>query len=284
MWMLLALACTGTPSEGVNDSAGSTCTAAASPTSYVVEHWTDPSPAQAGEPVEFWERVTDQDGCAIEDLQQSHERMVHTLLISADLESFQHLHHEDFQDITADDLRAGTFHFPVTFPTAGETLLVFDFAHQNQWLSQLSSVEVEGAPAQLEAPVFDLSTTATNRGLTATLEWEVAPLAGYESAWSVNITEDDGTEVTDITQWLGADAHCALVSTDLGWAGHTHAWSPGVENMSPGMSMPQVYTGPYLPFHYTFPSAGTHKLWVQLARESAPDDPYVFPFMFEVSP
>jgi hypothetical protein len=90
--------------------------------------------------------------------------------------------------------------------------------------------------------------------------------------------------VTDLVPWLGADAHAAFVSLDLAWTSHTHAWFPGMENMTPGMEMPPLYTGPTVPFHFLFERAGAHKAWVQFARADDPETPYVVPFVFEVAP
>lgn len=52
--------------------------------------------------------------------------------------------------------------------------------------------------------------------------------------------------------------------------------------MTPGMTMPHVYDGPDLPFHYTFPVSGTYKMWVQFVRASAPDTIYAVPFAFTI--
>ena len=61
-----------------------------------------------------------------------------------------------------------------------------------------------------------------------------------------------------------------------------HAWFPGMDTMSPGMTMTPLYTGPTLPFHYLFPASGTWKGWFQFARSGRPDEPYVVPLVFEV--
>ena len=271
------VACTVAP-----DSEPDACESTGIPTDYVVDVRTTPSLIVAGDEVELTLTVRDQDGCPIDDLQESHERMVHTLLISRDLESFQHIHHEDFYDLTAEDLRTATFHFPVTFPAAGDTLAVFDFAHQNQWLQETSLLEITGEPHQLDEPVLDEAREVSVEDVHVSFAWEVAPVAGLESSLILTITDESGEDVTDLVQWLGADGHVAFLRSDLTTPGHTHAWFPGMDTMSPGMTMTPLYTGPTLPFHYLFPTAGTWKGWFQFARSGRPDDPYVVPFVFAV--
>lgn len=277
----LLLACAPTGDSGDSAALDAACTPSGS--GYAVPSFTDPSPAEAGVEVEYRLTVQDDAGCAIEDVQQAHERMVHTMLISRDLASFQHLHHEDYYALTADDLRSGTYHFPVTFPLAGDYLALYDFAHQNEYQYLTSWLTVEGAPAQAAAPVPDLSLVKQVEGLQVELRWDVEPYAGYEASFTVTITEA-GADVTDLAQYLGADGHAAFVSEDLGFATHTHAWFPGMGDMAPGMEMPHLYSGPELPFHYTFPTPGPHRMWVQFARAADPERPYTVPFDFEVAP
>ena len=269
--ILLLLAC----AQKADDSA---LPSDAAPAWYEVRWQTDPDPLAAGAPGTFTLQVTDPDGVPIEDLQQNHERMVHTLVISQDLTSFQHLHHEDFAALTAEDLRAATFHFPLTVPLAGPYLLSFDFAHRDQFQNRTDLLTATGSPAQATSPQLPTSDTAQDGDVIGTLTWDSAPIAGYETSFTVHLTDTDGAPITDLVQWLGADAHAALVKADLSWVSHTHAWYPGMENVTPGMEMPPIYPGPDLPFHYTFPLGGDHKMWVQFTRAADPSRVYTLAF------
>jgi hypothetical protein len=276
----LSIACTADPDS---DSSGDECRAQDVPSEYDVRISTEPDPAVAGESALFEVSVLDGNGCPIDDLQQSHARMIHSVFVSADLEDFQHLHQEDFEDITAADLAAATFHFPITFPTAGDHLVVEDFAHLNRFLQSTQHLTVAGTPAQLPEPKIDLGTTVAVRDVVVEFVWEIPPAFGAEAHLAAYVRDVDGGDVTDLVPWLGADAHIVFVSADLTEAGHTHAWSEGMDEMSPGMKMPALYPGPFLPFHYTFPQAGLHKAWLQFTRAADPDDEYTVPFMFEVA-
>lgn len=248
---------------------------------YTVDVSTVPDPPVAAQTAEVWLTVRGPDGEPVEDLQQAHERMVHTFLIPRDLETFAHVHHEDFAALTAEDLRTATFHFPYAFPSSGPYFLSFEFAHQNQYQSFGATLEVDGAVPQLAEPVIDLATTVQVGEITAELVWDVPPVAGQEAAWRVHLTTPDG-DVDDIVQFLGADAHVAIVATDLAFVGHTHAYVAGMEDMPPGHLMPHEHDGPDLPFRANLPWAGTYKIWVQFARAGAPDEPIAVSFMFDV--
>lgn len=251
-------------------------------TGYDVTWSISPDPAVAGEPATFTWQVVDQLGRPIEDLQQTHERMVHVAFLSRDLEEFQHVHHEDYAELDVEDLREATFTFPLTLATTGDYRVVFDFAHQNVYQHVEDDFVTAGDVPQLDSPAIDTVTERVVDGLTVALTWDTAPRAGYEAAWSVEVTDAAGEPVTDVVQYLGADAHAVMVASDLGWLTHTHAWFPGMENTAPGHDMPHLYDGPSIPFKYVFPAAGDYKMWVQFARSDAPDAPYTVPFWFEV--
>jgi len=279
--LMMAFGCTG----AVEDTAETpdVCAEAVEVTDYAVD-WSTAPEAVAGDETTLSIAVRDQRGCPIPDLQVAHERFVHTLLISADLTSFQHLHHEDFTEITGYDIKDSAFAFPVTFPVAGDYRLVFDYAHQNQYVTTEDWLTVGGEPAQSAEPALDYTLVRTVDDLTVTLRWDVEPFAGFEASWAVTVTDAEGADVTDLVQWLGADGHAAVASADLAWVSHTHAWYPGMEDVPPGHDMAWIYKGPELPFHFTFPTPGPYKMWVQFARTDAPDTPYVADFAFDVAP
>lgn len=270
------------PADDTGDS-GSLCVAATG--EYDVAYHTEPSPAEVGGDNELWFTIYGRDGCPVDDIQENHERLVHTFVISQDLEHFAHQHMEDFYEVTADTLRTSTWHFPPDIPASGNYLLVWDFAHENQYLQDMGWMETVGEPAQLAAPNVDFYTSVVVDGVRIDLVWDTPARADYEAQWHVHATDaGTGAELTDFVQYLGADAHVAVVSEGMGWAAHSHAWFPGMEDMMPGMEMPHTYPGPDLPFHFTFPAEGTYKMWVQVARADAPDDALVVPFWFEVAP
>ena len=278
---MLLLACTASPPP---ESLGDDSATSSVPSAYEV-HWsTEPDPVIALEEAQFTLTVTDQDGRPIDDLQQEHQRMVHTIFISEDLSEFQHLHQEDTTPITADNLRTATYSFPLSLAHSGLFYLGFDYAHLNVYLHTESQLTASGDPPQ-GAQDLSLVTEAENKGIHAILSWDVDPIMGYEAAFRVTLSDTEtGDPITDVGQWLGADAHMVTTDSQHSAIGHTHAWFPGMESAPPGHDMPHQYSGPEIPFHYTFMTAGVHKVWVQFTREPEPDQVITLPFVFEVSP
>lgn len=245
---------------------------------YHVEWTTDPEVPEAGDHAEMVATVIGPDGAPVDDLQLFHGAFLHTFLIPKDLSSFGHVHQEDEEEVTTDDLRSATYTFHIEFETAGEHLLDFDFAHQEQYLAVVDEISAVGEPAQAPAPIEDDTTVRTDRDVTATLTWDVAPTALQESAWQIHLVDEAGEEITDIVQWGGADAHVEMVDWGATSFYHTHAWYPDMDQVTPSHEMPHLYTGPDIPFHYVFPAAGRYRSWVQFARESAPDEEYTMAF------
>lgn len=259
-------------------------TRCAGPTSYQVEFWTDPAPPMADLEGEFWYSVQDQEGEPIGNLTEDHERMVHTFIISRDLSAFAHQHHEDYYPLTDEDLAEATFHYPKRFPYSGDYLVVFSFAHLGRYQLLTDWLEVGGDIDQLPEPVEDLSLVKSVSGVTAELKWDFEPIAGVTASWTLHLTDEGGQPITDLVQYLGADAHVAVVDDTLSNASHNHAWFQGIEDMQPGHTMPHLYDGPDIPFKYAFPSSGLNKIWIQFAREANPMVPYTVDFMFNVIP
>jgi hypothetical protein len=271
MWLLAVLGCTsGDDTDDTN----------VLPDIYTVACTLDPTPAIAGATTTVTLQVLDAAGDPVPDLQQTHERMLHTLLIPSDLSSFAHLHQEDFEDVTADDLRMSTFQFPYAFPKSGEFVLAFDFARENKYLRSADFVTIEGSPAVDAAPTPNPATEGDFEDLHAALVLDTAPSAGTETAFHLHLTRG-GEPVDDVVQWLGTDAHIAIVSFDLESVGHTHAWIEGMDQLPPGHVMPHQYPGPDIPFRYVFPQSGQYRTWTQVATSAHPD-PYLISFDVDV--
>lgn len=238
----------------------------------------------AGEQAQFTQQIVDQDGCPVGNLQQNHDRFVHSIFVSSDLSSFTHTHQEDFVEVTADNLRTATFEFPLTLPSSGRYFTMFDYAAKDQWLQTEDELTVSGAPAQATSPDLTLVDSVTLDGMTATITWTAPAIATYESGWEIALSLADGTPIDDVIPFLGADAHCVVVDAAITWGSHTHAWFPDMSSMTPTMDMPHLYDGSApIPFVFTFPTAGTYKMWIQYTRSADPTLVYAMPFVFTVA-
>ena len=92
-------------------------------------------------------------------------------------------------------------------------------------------------------------------------------VAGEPSMLTADVGEA-GQPVRDLQRWLGMEGHL-ITSGPHGTVGHVHAMPTG-RPASPTDPVPDetVATGgPRVTFVYTFPTAGRHRLWVQVERD-----------------
>ena len=250
-----------------------------------------PPQPRSQEQVSLTYRVSDaKTGQPVSDLQILHERALHTFIVSRDFRTFVHIHHEDFSPLTAQDLAVATFHYPYTFPTAGEYLLAGEFTHKDRsWVKQFR-LPVGDHSQQPEVTV-DLTKNKTFGQYQAVLTTSPdPPLAGYDTELVLHLSHQDGTPVTDLGLYLGTEVHMASWRTDGTNFGHQHTYTPEMAAMMNAMRdhttnpnhmaqmmvqlmrgpQKQVYYGPELPVHHFFPTPGTYTIFFECAPGSKP--------------
>lgn len=235
-------------------------------------------------------RVTDpKNGAPLSELQILHERALHTFLVSRDFRIFEHIHHEDFFPLTAQDLASATFHYPYTFPSAGEYLVAGEFTYKDRsWVKHLTFT-VGNDPGPSQTPV-DLTRTKTFGSYEVALSVSPeTPIAGYDTEFVLHFTRD-GQPVTDLGLHLGTEVHMASWRIDGTNFGHQHTYTPEMAAMMAMMQdhtsdpnhmakmmvqlmrgpAKQVYYGPQIPVHHIFPTPGTYKLFFECAPAGKP--------------
>lgn len=236
----------------------------------------------------------------VSDLQILHERALHTFIVSRDLSTFAHTHHEDFVSLSALDLRAASFHFPYTFPQAGQYLIVNEFTHKDRsWIKRFTLTitgEAESQPAaqdfrqekQFDSYRVSLKTSPS------------PPVMGYEVELVCHLATLDGVAVTNLGLYLGTEVHMAAWRLDGTHFGHQHTYTSDMAALMQGMrghSMSpdemarrmvqlmrrpakQEYFGPDVPLHHIFPAPGVYKVFL----EFAPNGEYLtVDFLIEVA-
>ena len=262
---------------------------------YHLELTLEPAAPRAGQETHLRFRLLDTaGGQALSPLQILHERAVHTFIVSRDLDVFAHTHHEDFFPLTAQDLSAASFHFPHVFPKAGEYMIVSEFTYKDRsWLKQFRVLVGGGnAPEGEAAAEPDLGRDKAFGPYRVSLRTSPdPPVAGHEVEL-VCVFSHDGTPVTDLQLYLGTEVHMASWRLDGEHFGHQHTYTPQMaalmnmmKTMGDGsgqagemaarmnrmmvqlMSGPakQAYSGPELPVHHVFPTAGLYKLFFETA-------------------
>ncbi|OGH13544.1 MAG: hypothetical protein A2860_03730 [Candidatus Levybacteria bacterium RIFCSPHIGHO2_01_FULL_37_33] len=179
------------------------------------------SEIQASKPFVLKISLYDKKGLPITDLQLDHERILHVILVSEDLNEFKHVHPEDSKDFIV-GTQANEFEVPLTVSKAGRYRVLIDGSRKGMggvfdtvWL------EVSGGK-QLVAITKDLSRTRIFDGYEVTLGIDSDKIkAGHDSHLNYSIKKD-GIAVFDTDEYLGADMHLVFAPADLSTMIHAH--------------------------------------------------------------
>ncbi|MEV8546838.1 hypothetical protein [Streptomyces sp. NPDC051572] len=193
--------------------------------------------------------ITEDAGKAVTDYQKAHDKDLHLILASRDLNTFHHVHPTLGSD--------GTWSIPVDLARAGDYRVFADFTPARKGASALTlgaDLAVAGSygPRALPAqkPTSDVD------GYTVTLDGKLTP--GTMSDLELTVSKD-GEPVTDPQPYLGSYGHLvALRSGDLAYL-HVHpTGEPGDGTTEPG---------PGISFMATAPSSGTYRLFLDFQHE-----------------
>lgn len=189
------------------------------------------------------------DGRAVTAFRREHDKELHLIVASRDLNTYRHVHPTRAAD--------GTWSIPVSLPRAGGYRVFADFTPEKKGAENLTlgaDLAVSGTydPQPVPAP----STTAETDGYEVKLGGALRPGAARELRLTVS---RDGRPVTDLQPYLGAYGHLvALRSGDLAYL-HVHPHGePGDGTTRPG---------PDISFTATAPSAGTYRLFLDFRHE-----------------
>ena len=208
---------------------------------------TEPQKIDAGKPATLTFHLTDADGEPFTDLMVHHDRILHVLVVSENLQIVGHIHPEDFEsrDMLAELEGAYTVHF--TFPEAGRYILAFDVMTADAEFSKYLYVDVAGEKKmadlskdlRTEKSVFGYTeeggdrftkaVSVTDGKGTSTYHVKITVPDRIKAGEMVHIGYNfsrDGKPITDFVPFLDAPMHFAIVSTRLDGILHTHGTVP----------------------------------------------------------
>lgn len=251
-----------------------------------------PFQPRVGQEVSLTFRLTDGDAQRpLVPLQILHERVLHTFIVSRDLSVFAHTHHEDFFPLRPQDLATATFHFPHTFPTAGEYMIVSEFTYMDRsWLKQFRFPVIGPKQGQRLAPQAESGVVREKDFGPYRVTLRASPdppVAGHEVELVCEFSRD-GSPVTDLGLYLGTEVHMASWRLDGEHFGHQHTYTPEMaammrmmrdDELTPKMKAQmdammvqlmsgpakQRYYGPKIPIHHVFAAPGLYKLFFETA-------------------
>jgi len=179
--------------------------------------------------------ITGDDGRPVEDLDVTHTKRMHVIVVRRDLTGFQHLHPKPAAD--------GTWTAPLRLDAAGSYRVFADFSHDGEARTLASDLRVDG-PADLRPLPEPAATARTADGddveLTAT-----GAHPGQEAELRFAITRNGRPVATE--PYLGADGH--LVALREGDLAFLHVHPEGDRFMA------------------TFPTEGRYRLFLQFKAD-----------------
>ncbi|WP_043619498.1 hypothetical protein [Nonomuraea candida] len=195
-----------------------------------------------GEPTDFRFAVTGPDGEPVTGYEVEHDKKLHLIVVSRDLETFRHLHPELAPD--------GVWSVRLTLPGAGPYRAFADFKPAGGAALTLGA-DLPVAGDYRPEPLPKESRTAKIDGYEVTLDGELTP--GQSSKLTLKVRKD-GEPVTDLQPYLGAYGHLvALRAGDLAYL-HVHPdGEPGDGKTRPG---------PEIVFYAEAPSTGDYRLFL----------------------
>jgi hypothetical protein len=246
---------------------------------YHAELTTVPAAVKANDNATLTISVKNAQGEAVKDLQIVHEKPMHLLAVSKDLNEFYHLHPEPQPD--------GSLVVKHKFPNGGDYKLFADFtpAKAEQTVAAMD-VKVAGKERKADAMIIDTFFSKTTEGLSVVVENAAALVAGEESMLTYKLTDGKTNRpVTNLQKYLGEDAHFVIVSEDLKEFVHAHPMkaapaaspTPAAKKSKDDI---QVKPSTDIMAHVVFPKAGAYKIWAQFQRA---DKIITVPFIVSVS-
>jgi hypothetical protein len=199
-----------------------------------------------GEPAEFRFAIVGPDGEAVRDVEVSHERALHLVIVGRNLTDYVHVHPEQSSDdtwtVVLPAMNAGSYRVFADFvPAGGERITLASD------LTVLGEVSAGALPAPSSATSID--------GYDVTFDGLLE--SGTESELTVTV-ERDGAPVTDIEPYLGALGHLvAIRDGDMAYL-HVH---PVEEADGPG--------GPIVTFMVDTATPGDYRLFFEFDHGGA---------------
>lgn len=219
---------------------------------------TEPAEPKAGEPVRLRAMIHRPDGSKLSEFEETHEKLIHLIVVRDGLDRFAHLHPE------VDEV--GNITTEYTFPTGGRYLVYADHKPADG-APATARAEIRVGGEVPSAPVLapDVPGPVSGDGLTAEVTVDAA--GGNERRIAFELFDEEGRPVSDLEPYLGALGHVVILSADGRDYVHAHPLESG--------------KGEPVTFEAHFTSPGLYKGWAQFQRSGRV---LTVPFALRVGP
>jgi hypothetical protein len=154
-------------------------------------------------------QITDRDGKPVREFEREQTKLLHLIVVRADLTGFQHLHPR----LAAD----GTFSTPVDLAPGGRYRAITDFTTAGK--RYVLGTTLGSAGETPERPLPPRNDVASSAGYSVRLKRPARLVAGRDTALTFEVSRG-GKPVTDLQPYLGAHGH--LVALRAGDQAYSH--------------------------------------------------------------
>ena len=251
---------------------------------FTIEFKTAPTEAKSGEKTDLIFEVKNETGAIVKDLEIVHEKPMHLLIVSEDLDEFYHEHPEPQAD--------GTFKVPFTFPNGGKYRLYTDFTpKESNQVVQNFSLTVGGNQRAARELKIDEKFEKTVENIRVVMKPDAELASQRELMLNFEVFDaQSGKPVTDLENYLGEKAHFVIISKDLQEFVHAHPMSKdnvkkeahsheGNSSHDHSEKLAGAEANAIVSAHVSFPKASVYKLWAQFKRNGKVIS---VPFTFDV--
>jgi hypothetical protein len=199
-------------------------------------------------PVKLAIDVLDTTGKPIKSFQRFQEQLMHIIIVSEDLEKFQHLHPTYKEN--------GQFEVETTFPKSGKYTIFSDYkpVGQSEQVAVMTQ-QVLGNPPPVSAPDFSLTKTFGDKKVTLYLS-EPTLKANQEVTITFNLQQMDNQPITNLQQYLGEKGHLVIIKQASPLTKQDYIHAHAMKDTTSGT----------VKFMTKFPQAGKYKLWGQFKQ------------------
>ena len=246
---------------------------------FTVEFKIEPSQVKAGEKARFIFAIRNDKDEMIRDLQIVHEKPMHLLIVSEDLEEFYHEHPK----VQAD----GSFAADFTFPSGGKYKLYADFTPFGaEQVVKSYPVSVSGNPRAAKELKADEKFEKIVENLRVVMKTSGDLISNRDLMLEFQIFDAQTNQpVKDLENYLGAKAHFVVISKDLEEFVHAHPMSAdnaknaGHKHDAKEEKLNGADALSIVSAHISFPKPAIYRIFAQFQRAGRVT---TVPFTFEV--
>jgi hypothetical protein len=208
-----------------------------------------PGKINLNQPTPLLIEVTNQQGKAIAQFDTFQEKLMHLIVVSDDLQVFNHLHPEY--------KGSGRFEVAATLPQPGSYTLFSDYKPAGQ-KEVVSVLKMQAPGSRPPTSAIDLSQTKTFGKTKANLSFSQPTLkAGEEIALNFNLKQTGNNQpITDLKPYLGERGHLVILKKSTPFTRTDYIHAHAMKDAPAGQ----------ITFMTQFSQPGKYKLWGQFNR------------------